>query len=80
MRDHNFFAGGNKAYICLFTCAIYRVVHLELTTSLSTKGFLEALRRFIARRGSPSIIYSDNGNFVGTSNLLRGINFSILCA
>lgn len=72
-----FLSEGHKAYICLFTCAIYRTVHLELVTTLSTEGFLEAFRRFIARRGRPSIVYSDNGrNFVGASNLLRGINWN----
>jgi len=65
-----------KAYICLFTCAVYRAVHLKLVTTLSTEGFLEALRRFIARRGRPSVIYSDNRkNFVGASNLLRAVNW-----
>lgn len=71
-----YLSGGQKAYICLFTCAIYRAIHLELVTTLSTKGFLEALRRFIARRGRPSVLYSDNGkNFVGASNLLRKIDW-----
>ncbi|XP_018372914.1 PREDICTED: uncharacterized protein LOC108767500 [Trachymyrmex cornetzi] len=38
--------------------------------------FLEAFRRFVARRGRPSVIYSDNGrNFVGAANLLRKINW-----
>ncbi|KAF2903363.1 hypothetical protein ILUMI_02830, partial [Ignelater luminosus] len=37
-----------KGWICLFTCAVYRTVHLELVTSLSTDAFLEVLRRFIA--------------------------------
>ena len=36
-----FLSGGQKAYICLFTCAIYRGVHLKLVTSLSTEEFLE---------------------------------------
>ncbi|XP_071577026.1 uncharacterized protein [Temnothorax nylanderi] len=65
-----------KAWICLFTCAVYRAIHLELTTSLSTEAFLQVLRRFIARRGKPSIIYSDNGtNFVGARNLLQKIDW-----
>ncbi|KMQ84824.1 integrase core domain protein [Lasius niger] len=68
---------GQKAYVCLFACAVYRAVHLELVTSLSTEEFLEAFRRFIARRGRPSVIYSDNAtNFVGASNLLRRINWN----
>ncbi|XP_011860574.1 PREDICTED: uncharacterized protein LOC105557822 [Vollenhovia emeryi] len=75
-----FLSKGHKAYICLFTCAIYRAVHLELVSTLSTEGFLEALRRFIVRiivrRGRPTVIYSDNGrNFVGMSNLLRQVNW-----
>ncbi|XP_015189504.1 PREDICTED: uncharacterized protein LOC107073390 [Polistes dominula] len=37
-----------KAWICIFTCVIYRAVHLELTTSLAATGVLEVLRRFIA--------------------------------
>lgn len=74
--DPLFLREGLKAYICLFTCAVYRAVHLELVTTLSTEGFLEALRRFIARRGRPLVIYSDNGkNFVGASNLLRAVNW-----
>ncbi|GFT73260.1 putative RNA-directed DNA polymerase from transposon X-element [Trichonephila clavipes] len=43
--------GGQKSWIDLFTCATYRAVHLELTSSLSTDAFLLSLRRFIARRG-----------------------------
>ena len=60
---------GSKAWICLFTCAIYRAVHLELLSSLSTVCFLESFRRFIARKGRPSIMFTDNGtNFVGAES------------
>ncbi|KAF2887722.1 hypothetical protein ILUMI_18451 [Ignelater luminosus] len=66
-----------KGWICLFTCALYRAVHLELVTSLSTDAFLEVLRRFIARRGRPTIIYSDNGtNFTGARNYLCKVNWN----
>ncbi|GBO33831.1 hypothetical protein AVEN_201914-1, partial [Araneus ventricosus] len=44
-------------------------VHLEIVNSCSTDAFIGALKRFIARRGKPSDIYSDNGtNFVGANN------------
>jgi hypothetical protein len=57
---------GKKFYVCLFTCAVVRAIHLELTDSLTTADFLLALRRFAARRGLPSVLYSDNAQtFVG---------------
>ena len=49
-----------KLYILLFTCAVVRAVHLELVDSLSLEDFILAFKRFVARRGHPSIIYSDN--------------------
>ena len=51
---------GSKFYILLITCAVVRAVHLELTASLSLEDFLLAFRRFCARRGSPTVVYSDN--------------------
>ncbi|UYV65956.1 hypothetical protein LAZ67_3005999 [Cordylochernes scorpioides] len=61
-----------KTWVVLFTCAVYRCVHLELEISLSTEDFLMALERFIKRR--PSTIFSDNGaNFVGANNFFKQI-------
>jgi hypothetical protein len=60
----------------MFTCAVYRAIHLELVNSFSTKGFLLGLR-FIACRRHPKVIYSDNGtNFVGTDNLFKTIDWA----
>lgn len=49
-----------KSYICLFTCASTRAVHLELLKDLSTNMFLTAFRRFVSRRGMPRKILTDN--------------------
>nr|CAH7768785.1 unnamed protein product [Callosobruchus chinensis] len=62
----------SKAYACLFICFTVKVVHLELVTDLSKDAFISALRVFVARRGKPSQIFSDNGtNFVASSSELR---------
>ncbi|GBN40589.1 hypothetical protein AVEN_100944-1 [Araneus ventricosus] len=29
-----------KAWVVLFTCAVYRAIHLEVVTSLSTEAFI----------------------------------------
>lgn len=61
-----------KAYICIFVCMTTKAVHLELVSSLATDAFLAALDRFVARRGLPSTIHSDNGtNFVGASRNIK---------
>ncbi|GFX10150.1 integrase_H2C2 domain-containing protein [Trichonephila clavipes] len=63
---------GGKVWIVLYTCAIYRAIHLEIVSSLSTECFMLSLRRFIARRTRPETIYTDNGtNFVGTNSELK---------
>ena len=60
-----------KAYICLFTCLSTRAVHLELVSDLSSNASLNSLKRFIARRGRPAHMFSDNGtNFVGANSKL----------
>ncbi|XP_063240264.1 uncharacterized protein LOC134541050 [Bacillus rossius redtenbacheri] len=60
-----------KAYLCVFVCCATKAVHIELASDLSTDVFLAAYKRFIARRGRSSDIYSDCGtNFVGARNQL----------
>ena len=64
----------SKHYICLFTCAKIRAIHLEVVDDLTSEGFINAFRRFAARRSCPRKIISDNGtNFVGAEPLLREI-------
>nr|CAI5826090.1 unnamed protein product [Callosobruchus analis] len=59
----------HKAYVYL--CAI----HLKLVSSLSTPHFLQAFKRFLARRGQCKVLYSDQGtNYVGAKTVLRELN------
>ena len=61
-----------KRYLCVFTCMATRAIHLEIAHSLDTQSCLQALQRFIGRRGSPRDVYSDNGsNFVGATRELK---------
>jgi len=60
-----------KRFVCLFTCFATRSVHLEVLHSMDTDSVINALRRFIARRGTPLKIWSDQGtNYVGCKNEL----------
>lgn len=64
----------NKSYVSLFVCFATKAIHLEATSELTTAAFLATLRRFVARRGCPQHIYSDNGtNFVGANRELKEI-------
>ena len=63
-----------KAYICLFTCATCRGIHLEMVLDLTTNSFIAAFRRFVSRRGLPSKIYSDNGTtFVSSAKSIATV-------
>ena len=55
----------------LFTCLTTRAIHIELVPSIDKSSCVMAIERFISRRGTPSIIWSDNGtNFVGAEKEL----------
>ena len=61
-----------KAYICVFVSLSIKAVHLELVTDLTSEAFIACLKRFISRRGLPSLIWSDNGtNFTGAARELK---------
>lgn len=61
-----------KRYGVVFTCMTTRAVHFECANSLDVDSFINALRRFICRRGEIRNIISDNGtNFVGSCRELK---------
>ena len=57
-----------KAYVCVFVSLTVKALHLELVSDLTSEVFIACLRWFIARRGRPSLVWSDHGtNFVGAA-------------
>ena len=60
-----------KVYLAIFICFATKAIHLEVVSDLKTGAFLAALDRFVARRGLPLHLYSDNGsNYTGARNQL----------
>ncbi|VDL83821.1 unnamed protein product [Nippostrongylus brasiliensis] len=62
----------HRYYGCIFTCTVTRLMHLEMLESMSTVDFINALRRFVSRRGLPTSITCDNApTFLLSSSLLQ---------
>ena len=63
-----------KAYVLLYACSLTRALFLVLLPNLETKEFLASFKHFIARRGRPNKVYSDNGrNFVGAAQWIKQV-------
>ena len=60
-----------KRWGFLFTCLTTRAVHFEVVPSMDTSSCVMGIERFAARRGTPSVLWSDNGtNFVASDKEL----------
>ena len=65
-------------YGVIFTCLSVRAIHVEVMESLTTDSMMQAIRRFVARRGMPQVFYSDNAtNMHGSCAELRRATSSI---
>ena len=54
--------GERKVYICLFTCATTRAVHLEVVLDMTVDSFMLAFRKFTSRKSLPRMMMSDNAS------------------
>ena len=62
----------HKADVSVFVCFATKGMHLELVSDLTSDSFIAALKRFVARRGKPACMYSDNGiTFIGAQRQLK---------
>ena len=69
-----------KIFIAIFVCFVTKAVHIEMVCDCTTFTFLNALKRFISRRGKPSHLYSDNGTtFVGANRQLQELKNLLEC-
>ena len=69
VRSNN---GEIKNYICLFTCATTRALHLEVVADLTERSFLQAFRRFASRKSLPNRMVSDNAStFTASADELK---------
>ncbi|XP_061717738.1 uncharacterized protein LOC133525496 [Cydia pomonella] len=61
----------DKRWVCLYTCLAVRAIHMEVVQDLTSEECLLALRRFVAARGLPKLIISDNATtFKLTADIL----------
>ena len=58
-----------KAHISLYTCMSSRAIHLDLVPDASTTAFIRCFKRFIGRRGIPSLVLSDNAKTFKSAEL-----------
>lgn len=63
-----------KGYLCIFICMVTRAIHIEIVSSLESESFVAAFKRFTARRGLCTDVWSDNAtNFVAGNKLLQDL-------
>ena len=61
-----------KRWGFIFTCLTTRAVYVEIVTSMDTSSCVMGVERFVSRRGTPAMIWSDNGtNFIGAKKKQR---------
>ncbi len=67
----------HKGYMILYTCSLTRRVHLEFLPNMNCDEFILSFKRYIAARGRPSKIFSDNGKtFVAASKWIKRVQRS----
>lgn len=68
-----------KGYVVLFLCLTTKAIHLELAGDLLTAEFIMLLENFIARRGIPNELWSENAtNYIGAEKEIKELHDQLL--
>ncbi|XP_053691641.1 uncharacterized protein LOC128740146 [Sabethes cyaneus] len=61
-----------EMYVAVFVCMVVKAIHLEIVSDLSSVACINAVKRFVARRGRLINLYCDNSTaFVGADRELK---------
>ncbi|XP_058448656.1 uncharacterized protein LOC131428628 [Malaya genurostris] len=64
-----------KIYVALFVCLVVKAIHLEVVADLTSVACINAVKRFVSRRGRVLEIHCDNATaFVGADRELKAAN------
>ena len=67
-----------KACLALSTCAASRAVYLDLVKNMEVDTFKRCLKEFIARRGNPKLMISNNAKtFKATAKWLKDLQQNV---
>ena len=68
-----------KCYIVLYSCCTTRALNFDIVEDLSETTFIRSFRRFTARRGTPSVIKTDNAKtFKYIAGFLKKLEYDSL--
>ncbi|XP_055645494.1 uncharacterized protein LOC129782105 [Toxorhynchites rutilus septentrionalis] len=68
-----------KTYVAVFVCMVVKAVHLEVVNDLTSIACVNAIKRFVARRGRVVNLYCDNSTaFVGADRELKQLRRQFL--
>ncbi|XP_058449453.1 uncharacterized protein LOC131429392 [Malaya genurostris] len=63
-----------KVYVAVFVCLAVKAVHFEIVPNLTSGACINAIKRFVSRRGRVTELHCDNGTaFVGADRELQDL-------
>ena len=63
-----------KLWVTFYTCAATRGVILDVVPHINSSSFIKGFKRFVSRRGCPSVMISDNGRNFALNETVEFVN------